>query len=168
MATVEVRSALKGQYHAALAMLRQAIERCPEGVWLSGEHPRSVWRIAYHALFYAHFYLQSDAESFRSWDGHRDEAQFLEATPWPPNSPPKTVAPYTQQELLEYWRICDGMIDEGVDRLDLEAAACGFPWYDMPKLDHQMMNVRHIQQHAGQLAEICIQAGVDVDWIGKA
>jgi len=37
----------------------------------------------------------------------------------------------------------------------------------MPKLDHQIMNIRHIQQHAAQLEErIRSATGVAPDWIG--
>jgi len=35
-ATRALGSALKSQYHAALAMLRLAIERCPDDLWSGG------------------------------------------------------------------------------------------------------------------------------------
>ena len=50
-----LRSALKSQYHAALAMLREPIERCPDDLWFSRSHPNPFWWGAYHALYYAHF-----------------------------------------------------------------------------------------------------------------
>lgn len=164
---MDVRAALKGQYHAVLAMLRQAIERCPDDLWTAGDHPRPFWRIAYHALFYTHLYLQPDEGTFHPWEQHRGDCQCLDSLPWPPHAQPEVVAAYTKQEVLEYWRLCDAMIDAGVDRLDLDAPDCGFPWYHMPKLDHQMMNIRHIQQHVGQLAERAIQGGADPDWVGS-
>ena len=34
IATATLRSVLKSQYHAALAMLRETLERCPEDVWI--------------------------------------------------------------------------------------------------------------------------------------
>ncbi len=163
---MDVNAALKGQYHAALAMLKQAIERCPEDVWLSGEHPRTVWRIASHALLFTHFYLKPGVEGFQPWEGHREECESLERMPWPPHDMPRVVEPYTKAEMLEYWLAVDGMIDAGVDRLDLDAPECGFPWYRMPKLDHQILNIRHTQEHAAQIAEHCRLAGVDVDWVG--
>jgi hypothetical protein len=33
-----LRAVLKSQYHASLAMLREAIERCPPEEWLSTNH----------------------------------------------------------------------------------------------------------------------------------
>src|SRR5580658_6594217 len=70
--TMNIKSALKGQYHAGLAMLRQCVERCPADVWTSGTHPRTFWRIAYHAIFYTHLYLGQNEQAFRQWEKHRD------------------------------------------------------------------------------------------------
>jgi hypothetical protein len=36
----------------------------------------------------------------------------------------------------------------------------------MPKLDHQLMNVRHIQHHVGQLDDRLRLVGADLDWAG--
>jgi len=166
--TVNVRAALKGQYHGALAMLKQAVERCPDHLWLSGEHPRTVWRVAYHTLFYTDLYMQSGEGDFQPWHRHREESNSLAELPWPPHDMPKVCEPYTKDEVLQYLAIVDGKVDETVDRLDLDAPDCGFWWYDMPKLDHQIMNIRHIQQHAGQLSELEYAAGVDLDWVGRS
>lgn len=165
---MNVRPALKSQYHAALAMLRETIERCPEDLWTAGEHPRTYWRLAYHALFYTHLYLEPGEEAFRPWDGHRPNVNFTDRLPWPPHEMPEVVEPYTRAQLMEYWRVCDGMVDGAVDSLDLDAQECGFPWYPRtPKLDHQINNIRHIQHHAAQLAETLGAAGVDVEWVGR-
>lgn len=165
---MNIQNALKSQYHAALAMLRETIQRCPDNLWTAGQEPRPFWRIAYHALFYTHLYLQPNEAAFQPWEKSREECQFLDRLPWHPHDMPKTFPPYSQQEILEYWRLCDAIVDESVDRLDLASQECGFPWYSMPKLDHQIMNIRHVQQHTGQLSEILNQAGVDTDWIGTS
>ena len=54
---MNIQTALSSQYKASLLMLRQTVERCPTDVWTEREHPRNPWRIAYHAVFYAHLYL---------------------------------------------------------------------------------------------------------------
>ena len=74
---MNVQAALKSQYHAALAMLKQAIEQCPEDLWSGGGNPVAFWRVAYHALFFTHLYLQPDLESFRPWEHHREEQEQL-------------------------------------------------------------------------------------------
>ena len=37
---MELRQALKEQYHAGLAMLAECVEKCPADMWLAGEHQR--------------------------------------------------------------------------------------------------------------------------------
>jgi len=166
--TMNVPAALKSQYHAALAMLKQAIDRCPDDLWTAQGDATQFWQVAYHAIFYTHLYLQPDEQAFHPWESHREEYQFLEAVPWPPHRSPRIGEPYSKALVLEYWQVCDAMIDCGVDQLDLDAGECGFSWYEMPKLEHQMMNIRHIQHHAAQLAErIRSATGMAADWIGN-
>lgn len=163
---MNVQAALKSQYHAALTMLKNSIEQCPDDLWTGGG-PSEFWQIAYHTLFFTHLYLQPDEEAFEPWEHHREEYQFLEAAPWPPHNPPRLEEPHTKQQVLDYWGVCDAMIDSGVEKLDLDAQECGFWWYEMPKLDHQIMNIRHIQHHAAVLADRLRQADLEEgDWVG--
>ena len=166
---MNVQSALKSQYHAALKTLHEVIEKFPDAMWsdpADGFAP--FWRAAYHTLFFTHFYLQQKQESFVPWVRHRDEAQFMSNLPWENNRPPKSCEPYTRDDLLEYWRVCDGAIDDGVDKLDLSAPQCGFPWYEMPKLEHQLVNIRHIQHHAAVLSNRLWRSdGILVDWVAS-
>src|SRR5438067_4311895 len=135
---MDIKSALKSQYHACLKTLRLAIEQCPDEKWdNSADGFAAFWRVAYHALYFTHFYLQKDQQSFMPWPRHRDEAQFTGPLPWQGNRAPKTCEPYTRQDILDYWKTCDGMVDAAVDALDLSAPQCGFPWYQMPALEHQ-------------------------------
>jgi hypothetical protein len=158
---MNIKSALKGQYHAGLAMLRQCVERCPADLWTSGTHPRTYWRIAYHAVFFADFYMVQNEEAFTPWARHREDVDCLWETP-------PVVEPYTQDEMLEYIDLLVARVDETVDGLDLDSPETGFPWYkSMGKLDHELMNVRHLQGHIGQLSELLMAQGVDTDWIGK-
>jgi hypothetical protein len=68
----DLRAILKSQYRAAIGMLRQAVERCPDELWLSAEHPNAFWHVAYHAVFVTYVYLQPDFDSFRPWQNHRE------------------------------------------------------------------------------------------------
>ena len=72
-----LRTVLKSQYHASLAMLREAIERCPPEEWLSTKHKNAFWQVSYHALFFAHLYLQRDEAAFRLWEQHRGEGDGI-------------------------------------------------------------------------------------------
>jgi hypothetical protein len=164
---MNVPAALKTQYHAALAMLKQAIDACPNDLWADDKQAIPFWRVAYHTLFYTHLYLQPDEQAFHPWEQHRDEHQFLANVPWDPNRQPNIGIPYTRTQILEYWRLCDAMIDAAVDQLDLDAQECGFSWYKLPKLDHQINNIRHIQHHTAILsARIRSACGITINWIG--
>lgn len=158
---MDLKPALISQYRAGLAMLRQAIERCPAELWTAGAHPRNFWRIAYHAIFYTHFYAMHGESSFQPWAKHRRHVPSL----WADQDGPPVELPYSVAETLEYLDYVDSKIDEWVNELDLSRMETGFDWYPIPKLDHQLMNVRHLQGHVGQISELLMAHGVDVDWI---
>jgi hypothetical protein len=150
------RQILKSQYHAGMAMLREAIEKCPEDVWLSTRHRNAFWQIAYHALYFTHLYLHSGVAAFRPWDGHQSKVQHPDGiadAPKPGSTLPLIPDPYTKAQALAYWDVCDRMVDGAVDTVDLHSPECGFPWYKVSKLEHQMVNLRHLQHHAAQLAD---------------
>ena len=74
--------------------------------------------------------------------------------------------PYTQAQVLEYWEFCDRMVDDDVDALDLDGTESGFSWYRMSKLEHQFVNIRHIQHHAAQLIDrVRSAADVGIRWV---
>jgi hypothetical protein len=157
---MDIRSALKRQYHAALKTLRIAIEKCPDEMWNDPADGKArFWRVAYHALFFTHFYGQQSPQVHRPWARYREHAEHL-STDNLHDLVPKS-------ELLEYWDFTDTQVDANVDKLDLDAKQCGFPWYKMPTLDHQIVNIRHIQHHAACLAKRLRRGkGIEVDWVG--
>jgi hypothetical protein len=140
-------------------MLRTAIRVCPEDLWSSSDdHANPYWRIAYHTLYYTDLYLQPNNRTFRPWEYHQRGIQRM-------NRWRKTWRPYTKAEVLAYWRICDSMVDGAVDSLDLNASQSGFSWYKIPKLEHQIVNIRHVQYHQAQLADrLGVATGAGVGW----
>jgi hypothetical protein len=163
----DLRSVLKSQYHAAIEMLEQAVQRCPDDLWLSGEHPNAFWHVAYHALFVTHMYLQTSVEAFSPLEQHRDTYQFLGPVPGNPQLSPKIGEPYSKAKIVEYLQLCKAEIDNAVDGFDLAAQESGFPWYKMSKLEHQLVNLRHLQHHTAQLADrLRRSAGLGVSWVG--
>jgi DinB superfamily len=150
-----LRAVLKNQYHAALAMLREAVERCPAEEWSDTGHKNAFWQLAYHTLFFAHLYLQQNEASFRRWHGQHGGDDGISADP------------YTQEQVLDYLDTCDAMVDSAVDVLDLDSLESGFAWYSMSKLEHQLVNIRHIQHHAAQLADrLRSAADIGIRWVG--
>lgn len=168
--TETLRSVLKSQYHAALAMLREAIERCPDETWTSSEHVNSFWQVAYHVLYFTHLYLQPNEAAFQPWEHHQAKVQYedgIPGAPDPDSTLPLIPQPYSRAQVLEYWRICDRMVDSAVDALNLQDPLSGFSWYEVPKFEHQLINLRHIQHHTAQLADrLRAAAGVGIKWVG--
>jgi hypothetical protein len=169
-AAATIRPVLKSQYHSALAMLRDAIERCPDEAWFDGSHVNACWQIAYHALFFTHLYLQPDEAAFQPWPRHQGDVQHPDGLAGPADAGstlPLIPEPYARSLVLEYWDFCDRMVDRAVDALDLESPESGFGWYAVSKLEHQIINVRHVQHHAAQLADrVRASANDGVRWVG--
>jgi hypothetical protein len=164
---MEIKDVIQSQYLASLEMLKNAIIRCPESMWADPEPKNKFWHIAFHAIFYTHLYLQPAEEDFNTWEKHRDEYQFMGPLPWPPHEVPKISEPYTRDEILEYLERCQEEVNESIPRLDLDSDESGFHWLPFSKLELQFYNIRHLQQHTGELCErLGTTAGVDVDWVG--
>ena len=147
----------------------------PEGsnadpLWTAGDHQNAIWQLAYHTLFVTHLYLQPDQAAFCPWEGHQSDVQHPDAIPGrtdPDSELPPLPEPYTREQVLTHWRFCDAMVNDALDALDLFAPESGFHWYRMPKLDHQLVNVRHIQHHAAQLADrLRTGADIGIGWVG--
>jgi hypothetical protein len=156
-----LRHAITSQFLAALDMLRQVIEKCPDDLWLNNAMRNQMWRVAYHALHFAHLYLQPTAQNFVKWPKHRDEVES------DADHERVDAEPYSRQELLEYLDVCVEQVKTQTATVDLTADS-GFSWYPISKIEMQFVNIRHIQQHAGELAEqLSDKAGIEIKWVGK-
>ena len=157
---MSVKQAIKSQYYAALEMLNQAIEACPESLWDDPGYESPFWHIAYHVLFYTHLYLQPTEQDFRPWekqqDGYRSLASVKESE----------GEPYSKEDLLAYLQLCRGQVEEQVTAVDLQDES-GFHWLPFDKLELQFYNIRHIQQHTGELYErLGAAGGPELRWVG--
>ena len=158
---MSLTATLKSQYYASLSMLRQAIDACPPELWTTDRYANPFWQVAYHTLFYTHLYLQPAEADFVPWERHREGYNSFGG------EGPSNPVPYSVEEIQSYWHHCHDMVDSAVDRLDLTSAESGFYWYRMSKLEHQFVNIRHIQHHTGQLSDRLRQeADRGVEWVG--
>lgn len=159
---MDVVFALQRQHRSALLMLRECITACPAEVWVSGPEKRPFWRIAYHAAYFGHLYLVQNEEAFQPWERHREGANFT----WS-DEEDEVLEPYDKEDLLGYLDQVIGRVDATVAGLDLSAGS-GYHWYpEMTKLEHQILSIRHVQGHVGQLSELLMQHGIDTHWISK-
>jgi hypothetical protein len=149
---MEPLKVIASQYLAALEMLKQVIVKCPEALWNASGDADPCWRKAYHTLFYTHLYLQDSRKDFIPWEKHHD---------------PKTGVPFTREEILEYLAFNQEQVRQRVPQLNLEAGS-GFDWLSFNKFELQLYNIRHIQQHAGELYErLGSRENIELDWIDQ-
>ena len=160
-----MKEILKSQFLASLVMLKQAITECPEPLWNAVDQKNRFWHVAYHALFYTHLYLQPSLDDFTPWEKHREE--FRSLSPCKDDEENQTESEhYSREDVLEYLAFCQEQVEPWLDNLDFEAES-GFYWLPFSKLELQLYNIRHIQQHTGELSEKLAAFGKgDVDWVG--
>ncbi|MCB0667312.1 MAG: DinB family protein [Saprospiraceae bacterium] len=152
-----IKSALISQYRASLMMFRNAINLCSPELWLSGRYPNPTWQMVYHALFFMDLYLYPHLDDCKSWEGHRKGYQDFER---------KDLDPYTKPEVLQFLSYIDNRLESAVNGIDLNAPECGFYWYKVNKLEHQLVNLKHLQHHLGQLQDrIRNEQGEGIGWI---
>jgi hypothetical protein len=148
---MNAKPVIQSQYLAALAMLKQVIIQCPQMLWNVPGNQEEFWKKSYHTLFYVHLYLQNAEKDFVPWAKHHDLA---------------SNAPFTKDEVLEYLDFVEKQVVERVSVTDLEADS-GFYWYPVNKFELQFINIRHIQQHTGELYErLGTHENIELDWVG--
>jgi hypothetical protein len=169
------------QFAAAIQMLRSAIEACPDDLWDDRAHGAPFWHLAYHALFYADFYLSDNAETFQAivrnvaekfslQDFRVDKAMFLPGDYQQFGGVVTTPeGAFTRTQLLEYADHCLRKSDETFKKLtdNLALERCGFPWYNLNVGEFLLNNLRHTQHHTGQLVMLLRRhANIGIDWLG--
>lgn len=144
---------IQSQYLAALAMLKQVIVMCPEALWNAPGNQDEFWKKSYHTLFYAHLYLQVVEKDFVPWEKHHD---------------PDGGVPFTKDEVLEYLSFVEKQVVDRVPATNFEAES-GFHWLPFDKLELQFYNIRHIQQHTGELYErLGTQENIELHWVSSS
>ncbi|HEY8928217.1 MAG TPA: DinB family protein [Mucilaginibacter sp.] len=158
-----MKAAIISQYHAALTMLTDTMQKCPNELWIDDNYDSAYWRIVYHALFYTDLYLSESVESFIPWDKHRPDYNQLGRL----NEGQSSFKVYPKDELMAYAELVANKADTKVNEESFEDAS-GFPWLKMTKFELQLYNIRHIQHHTGQLIERLHQNGINgIDWKGR-
>jgi hypothetical protein len=162
-----VRQTILGQYRAGIDMLGQAVELCPEELWLSSEYQNRFWHIAYHSAFYVHFYLQPSEADFKPWAKHRSDSNYLGPRPWSKDEPFELPAPYSKEDVQEYLNLCRNEVEKQIPIVCFEASS-GFSWLPFNKLALQLYTIRHLQHHTGQLVDrLRNVVGLGVGWAGS-
>src|SRR6476659_4614801 len=101
-----VRSALAGQFGAAMKMFRGCLDRADAGAWLApvGKYP--FWQVAYHTLVVTDLYLAPAEEQFQPQPFHREGYDDLGPPPDAPDRVTVVDRPYDKATLVGYADLC--------------------------------------------------------------
>jgi hypothetical protein len=141
-----LQQVLTGQFEAALCMLNQCIEHCPEQHW-EGKIANDTFRqVAYHTLFFVDFYLSPSDVEFELRDVHHRGGDERTSTA------PSTGL--TKEETLSYLAICrqkaiETLAGETVESLQ---GPSGFSRLPCTRGELHLYNIRHVQHHTGALS----------------
>jgi hypothetical protein len=165
------RTIIWQQFGAAIDMLDNALQACPDRFWRDplwddpSERPEyaQFWYLAYHALFWLDFHLSGSAEGFAP------PAPFTLDELDPAGLLPERA--YTKDELRAYLdhgrRKCRATIEAMTE--EQARQPCGFPWGEISFAELLLYDMRHVQEHAAQLNLMLGQRGVPVPgWVARA
>ncbi|HEY1390788.1 MAG TPA: DinB family protein [Ktedonobacterales bacterium] len=168
-------TALWWQFGAAIDMLENALVACPNSLWRQpvwhdlSDPSQGVefWYVPYHALFWLDLYLSATLEGFAP------PAPFTMAELDPAGALPER--PYTKDELLAYLAYARQKGETMLLGLTEEQARQPLapPWAkgkDFTYLELQLYNLRHVQEHAAQLALFLGQNALPAgpSWVARA
>lgn len=155
------RTSLWKQFGAAIDTLHDTVMLCPDDlwtnqVWKDEDDARygQYWFIVGHTLRWLDIYLAGGAEDY--------------ATPPPFIRNQLPTHPWTKDESITYLDALRQTCHDVVANLTDERAAKPGRW-DVPWLELQLYNMRHVQEHAAHLQLVLGSHGVkEIDWISAA
>jgi hypothetical protein len=157
------REELWRQFGAAIDMLENAIEACPDELWDDRSRRPEFWYLAYHTLFYLDLYLSDSVDGFAPPSpftlGEMDPAGVMPARP------------YTKDELRSYLtygrRKCRSRLASLTN--EWTSTLRKFSWGEMSGAALLLYNMRHVQHHAAQL-NLILRQTVDAAprWVASA
>ncbi len=148
---MNIRRVIKSQYLASLAMLKHAVVKCPPQAWDDPNHRNRFWFVAYHALRFAHQYLKAREKGYPRWE------QRSYSNPG---------RPFSKEEILEKLALVELDVVEQISIMDLDdpTRATGKL---ANKFELQIYNIRHIQQHVGELYERLSPYHLKLEWASQ-
>lgn len=130
------------QYGAALDMLENALDKCPESLW---DDENKFWYNAYHCLFFTDYDLTTEPGNF-----HPPEPYTLSEMDPSGIMPERT---YTKAELISYIRHCREKFRKLISSKshDIFTMRWNNKRRNHTMTEHLLHSMRHIQHHTGQL-----------------
>ena len=150
------------QLGAAIDMLENAINACPEKVWEGKAGFHEFWYMTYHTLFFLDYYMSGTSEGFAPPE------PFTLSELDPSGVLPDRV--YSKEEMLIYLEHGRQKSRKVIEALTEDNAhqPCGFK-KDLTVAELYLYNMRHVQHHAAQLNLLLRQQTDSAPrWVSKA
>lgn len=148
---MDIRSVIQSQYLASLAMLKQAVIKCPLEAWDNPQDNDRFWFVAYHALRFAHQYLKANEKGYPRWEQRLHSNQGK---------------PFSKDEILERLALVERDVVEQIPIMDLDGQT-GATGALANKFELQLYNIRHIQQHTGELYQRLSPYNLKLEWASQ-
>ena len=160
---------IANQFDAALCMLDSCVERCPDAIWNSPVANLKFCQVAFHALFFADYYLgPPDDDSFRRQPFHRENPHIFRD--YEELEDRVQVLLYDKPAIKAYLGHCRKQALQVIAAETEEslAAPCGFARKHFSRAELNVLNIRHIQHHAAQLSlRLRLDAHDGVPWVAS-
>lgn len=163
-----LKETLLAQYKAALATLRQALERCPESDWHESHGDFPFSQVVFHTLIFTDLYLEPGPERLKEQPFHKANREFFRN--YEELEPVEPTNTYDRDGCRRYLAFCVEkcervLMDEGEAEL---LGPSGFERRPPTRLELHIYNIRHIQHHAAQLG-LRLQpiTGRELDWVKR-
>ena len=150
------------QFGAALDMLENAINACPDDMW---DHASRFWYIAFHTTFWTDYYL-SDTPMEKDYQPPKpftlsefEDGQLPERE-------------YDKTEVLAFlhharYRLQDQLRNNSQEELLTKRFTSEYKDFSLFEL--LLYNMRHVQHHTAQLNLLLRQSGINPpDWVSRA
>ena len=150
------------QFGAAIDMLENCIEACPDSLWGDQTRNPQYWYLVFHTLWWLDYYLTRPIESYAPPPPYgleeMDPAGVL---------PPRVYSKAEMRGLLAHGREKTRATIEALTA-ELAAQPCGAERPELKVGELVLYNLRHVQHHAAQL-NLILRQTVDSAprWVAK-
>ena len=154
-----LKQALHQQYGAAIDMLENAVQACPEWLWDNNSKGPAFWQVVYHTTYYLDLYFSEFEEVLSTSPKHDGAAHRLEFIPERTRSKDELLGLLSKARLK-----CFSVVDI-IDPTYLEGST-PFEWQSFNRANLVLDNLRHVQHHVGQLVMLLRrEVNVDLEWV---
>lgn len=139
------KTLLQQQTGAAIDMLENALDACPEELWSDRSQRPEFWYVVYHTLFFLDLYSSGPVEGFvPPAPFNLDELDPAGVLP---------ERPYTKDELRTYLKHGRAKCLAAIGALTEESVHRHrrYEWLEASEAELVLTTLRHVQHHAAQL-----------------